>query len=130
MITRTAAAVSMLLSVWMYTSLLSAAEAPGDDIWVSIDATIKGVGLPTVTYYGAINREVFEKTLERTLPSGFIRLTHVGWMEGGKVHWLAEVTDGGATVGFSDVMYLRIESVTRIVELDRNFVKQQMLRTK
>ena len=86
--------------------------------------------MPTVNYYGALNRKIFEETLARTMPSGFLKLTHVCWMEGGKVRSLAEVTQDGAPVGLSDVMYLRVETVTRIVELDNKFVKQQILQTK
>jgi hypothetical protein len=51
-------------------------------------------------------------------------------MEGGKIHWLSELTQDGAPVGFSDVVYLRVETVTRIVELDEKFVKRYLLQTK
>lgn len=117
-------------TVWLSTQPSSSAEEPSEKIWVCIDATIKGLGMPTVEYYGALDRKVFEETLTRTMPSGFLKLTHVGWMEGGKMHWIAEVTQDGNPMGFSDVLYLRVETVTRIVELDKNFVKQHVLQTK
>jgi hypothetical protein len=125
-----ATAIFAVVSLWICMSQLSSAKEPSDEIWVSLDATIKGVGLPTVNYYGALNRKVFEETLARTVPSGFLKLTHVGWMEGGKIHWLSELTQDGAPVGFSDVVYLRVETVTRIVELDEKFVKRYLLQTK
>jgi hypothetical protein len=106
---------------------LFSADEPSGEIWVSLDATIKGVGQSTINYYGALDRKVFEATLERTVPSGFIKLTHTGWMEGGKIHWLADLTQDGEPVGFSDVVYIRVESITRIVELDKKFVKKHLL---
>src|ERR1700730_7018241 len=58
-------------------SPLSCGEEPSDEIWVSIAANIKGVGMPMSEYYGALDRKVFEETLTRTLPSGFLKLRHV-----------------------------------------------------
>jgi hypothetical protein len=51
-------------------------------------------------------------------------------MEDGQLKRLAEATEGGTTRGYSDVMYFRVETVTRIVELDNSFVKKYMLPTK
>ena len=111
-------------------SPLSCGEEPSDEIWVSIAANIKGVGMPMSEYYGALDRKVFEETLTRTLPSGFLKLRHVAWLEGEKIHWLSESTQDGSIYGYSDVLYLRVETVTRIVELDKTFVKQHMLQKK
>lgn len=108
----------------------SVAQEPSSEIWVAIAATIKGLGSEAVEYYGALDRKVFEETLTRTMPSGFLKLRHTAWMEAGELKRLADSMDGGTTLGFSDVMYFRIETVTRIVELDNSFVKKYMLRTK
>ena len=122
-----------LLTAFTFTVLiqpLSFAEEPTGEIWVAIDATLKGIGTPPVEFYGALDRKVFEETLSRTMPSGFLKLTHAAWMEGGKVRRLAETTEDGVSRGYGDVMYFRVETVTRIVELDKGFVKKQMLPVK
>jgi hypothetical protein len=117
-----------------FSSLLflpsSVAQEPSTEIWVAIDATMKGLGAEVVEYYGALDKKVFDETLTRTMPSGFLRLTHTSWMEAGELKRLAESSEGGTTRGYSDVMYFRIETVTRIVELDSGFVKKYMLQTK
>jgi|SRR5882724_3674481 len=119
--------VLLVVGLLLCTPRLFSADEPSGEIWVSLDAAIKGVGQPTVNYYGALDRKVFEETLARTVPSGFIKLTHAGWMEGGKIHWLADLTQDGEPVGFSDVVYIRVESITRIVELDPKYVKKHLL---
>jgi hypothetical protein len=111
-------------------SLLSAAQEPSAEMWVAIAATIRGLGESPVEYYGALDRKVFEETLTRTMPSGFLKLTHVAWFEGGQLKRLTESTEAGTTRGYGDVMYFRVETVTRIVELDNGFVKKYMLQTK
>jgi hypothetical protein len=121
--------ITILVSVCLlvFPAGVFCAGEPSEEIWVSLDAAITGVGQPTINYYGALNRKVFEETLARTVPSGFIKLTHVGWMEGGKIHWLKELRQGGELVGFSDVVYIRVETITRIVELDEKFVQKFLL---
>jgi hypothetical protein len=102
-------AIFAAVALSIFASPLSCGEEPSDEIWVSIVANIKGVGMPITEYYGALDRKVFEETLERTVPSGFLKLRHVAWMEGGKIHWLSELTQDGATYGYSDVLYLRVK---------------------
>jgi hypothetical protein len=120
--------VTFSLSIFM--APLSFAQEPSDEVWVSIAATLKGIAMPPIEYYGTLNRKVFEETLARTIPSGFLKLRHAAWMEGGRLHRLSEATQDGATYGYSDVLYLRVETVTRIIELDPSFVKQHLLQTK
>ncbi|MFN2623810.1 MAG: hypothetical protein ABR611_13310 [Chthoniobacterales bacterium] len=121
--------ISLLVTIGLLLcpASLFCADEPSGEIWVSLDATIKGVGQSTINYYGALDRKVFEETLARTVPSGFIKMTHVGWIEGGKIHRLSDLTQDGEPVGFTDVVYIRVESITRIVELDKKFVKKHLL---
>ena len=130
MTTKSATAILAATFLSIFISPLFSAEAPSDEIWVAIDATIKGPATAAVEYYGTLNKKVLEGTLTKTTPSSFLKLSHAGWMEGGKMQWLPEATQSGTTCGYSDVMYLRIETVTRIVELDKNFVKNHLLQIK
>jgi hypothetical protein len=127
---KSAIAIVITLTGTLWSSFTLSAQEPPTEIWVAIDATTKGLGSSAVEYYGALDRKVFEETLTRTMPSGFLKLSHTAWMEAGQLKRLAESTEGGMTRGYSDVMYFRVETVTRIVELDNAFVKKYMLQTK
>jgi hypothetical protein len=118
--------------VWLLafsSPVLSIAAPNPDEVWVAIRVLEKGAIQPAGEYYGALDKKVFEETLERTMPSGFLKLRHVAWLENGRIVRLAEPT-GGVEYGYGDVMYIRVESVLRIIELDEKFVKERLIRSK
>jgi hypothetical protein len=118
--------------VWLLSlsSPVAAIAAPNpDEVWVAIRVLEKGAIQPAGEYYGALDKKVFEETLERTMPSGFLKLRHVAWLENGHIIRLAEPA-GGVDYGYGDAMYIRVESVLRIIELDEKFVKERLIRSK
>ena len=101
------------------------AQSVPDEIWVAISFSEKGSDQPPTEYYGTIKKTLLTNILNTAVPTGFLKLRHVAWMTGdGKIIPLSEARIKETKRGYSRDMYFRIEAITRIVELDDQFVKE------
>ncbi|MGB8356407.1 MAG: hypothetical protein WCD79_21090 [Chthoniobacteraceae bacterium] len=119
----------------LFLGLLLIVPAPGqtptpsekisqDDVWVSISFSEKGAEQPPIEYYGTIKRTMLTAMLNTATPSGFLKLSHAAFMtDDGKIIPLTEARIREMKRGYSREMYFRIEAITRIVELDDQFVR-------
>jgi len=99
------------------------------EVWVALSFLQKGPQQLPIEYYGTMDKKYFP--LENYngrggLPAAgfFLKLSHVAWMdETGKIMPLSEARTNNSSQGYSRVMYFRVDTIVRIVELDPQFVK-------
>ena len=95
-----------------------------DDVWVAISFSEKGATLPPAEYYGTIKRTMLTAMLNTANPTGFLKLSHAAWMtDDGKIIPMTEAREREVKRGYSREMYFRIEAITRMIELDDQFVR-------
>jgi len=106
------------------------AKGVPDDVWVAIRVVDRGVGQPADEYYGTIDKKIFVGMLNTTVPSGFLELEHVAWMENGQIVGISQSKADGMVYGYGDIAYFRVETVLGIIVLDDDFVKEHLLEHK
>ena len=113
----------LFLSLLFLVTVPCHADPASDDVWVAVAFSDKGPNEPATEYYGAIDRKLLTSIMAAPVPTGFIRLSHVALMSAnGRIVPLSE-TRGNIRQGYSRIMYFRVESIVRIIELDPQFVK-------
>jgi hypothetical protein len=105
-----------------------AQTASGDEMWVQIRYLAWGPGKETAEYYGLIHKSDFIAVMGADQkPNLVLRVTRVSKMENGQIVPLSEENPSGAKSGLRNVMYIRADSIVRVVELDDTFVTQRLL---
>lgn len=102
-------------------------QAP-DEVWIAVTVADRGADQPGNEYLGSVTRQAFNDILNAAAPACFIKLNHVAEMSaGGRIIPLSEVHSvKDAKLGYSRVMYFRAENIFRIIELDPQFVKDNI----
>jgi hypothetical protein len=104
-----------------------AADPQPDEVWVNIRYQA-GINLPATEYYGTIRKADLAAMLGSTGKiAGLLKITRVAYMDGGQLYPLAETLANGSKFGFKNVMYIRADTVLRVIELDDTFVTQRLL---
>ena len=98
--------------------------ASGQDlVWVAIRASDKGLNQPGLEYYGSVERKAFNTAVTSPVPTGFLKLTHASWLSDGKLVAVSESSYNGNSYGYKDVVYIRMDTIFRIIELSDEFTK-------
>ena len=98
-------------------------------VWVAIRAADKGPGQPTAEYCGTVDWKAVSALLAMPNPTGFVELNHAFWMVNGKVVPLSNASVDSVNYGYDNVVYLRIDSIYRVIRLNEAFVKEHGLAT-
>ncbi len=104
------------------------AEPPSDEVWVNIRFLANGPEQPVTEYYGTIRKADLTAMLGSTGKiAGLLKVSRVAFMENGQIAELSDTLLNGSKFGFKNVMYIRADTILRIVELDDTFVTQRLL---
>ena len=120
------AAVFFSLFVFCAVSARSFAESASDEVWITVRVADKGVGAGVSEYYGTVNKKGFADMVNAATPKGFLRLSHAAWMGSGGIVRLRDAKENGNAYGYSDVMYLRADTVLRMIKMDESFAKEHL----
>ncbi|XDD51390.1 hypothetical protein AB3N59_06455 [Leptospira sp. WS92.C1] len=135
-----------ILAIHVFVLLIalpsSLMEAQSDKryVWVSMSIQDNGSTQAPAEYYGKIEESLFEKIADNTLQKGFFKLEEIFWTENGG--WIkmnlfplkgadngvetdiSKRRDASQYYGYSGTAFFRIETVTRITILDKEFLKK------
>lgn len=118
----------LLLLLCVSPSVAFSQTAAPDEQWVSIRYQDKGVNLPATECYGLIHKADLAAMLGSTGKiAGFIKVTRVAVMENGQIFQQSDANANGIRLGFRNVLYIRADTILRVIELDDTFVTQRLL---
>lgn len=119
--------LSFFSSILILLSTSGCSKSAPDEFWIAIRFAHQGVGQANGEYYGKVEKKAFDSMLSATAPTGFLKLNNVAWMDDyGKIIPLPETTGTYAKYGYGCIMYLRTETIARIIVLDEKFVQQNL----
>jgi hypothetical protein len=98
---------------------------PNPDVWVAVRFLDQGPGQPVDEYYGTVPMMTLN-AVGSSGSTGFLKLSHVSVMTGGNLAPLSQVSADGSSLGYGDTMYIRVDTIFRIVEVDPGFVKLRL----
>ncbi|HWB58069.1 MAG TPA: hypothetical protein VG733_01190, partial [Chthoniobacteraceae bacterium] len=88
----------------------------------------KGIEQAPTEVYGLIHKTDLAAMLGANGKiNGFIKVSRVAVMLNGQIFQMADASDNGVKLGFRNVMYIRADTILRVVELDDTFVTQRLL---
>jgi hypothetical protein len=119
--------LALLLMALPLSHIPAQPPASQDEVWIQIRFLDKGAAQPVTEYYGLIRKDDFAAMRASEKPNEFLRVSHVAWMENGTMFQLSDTNANGAKFGFKNVMYVRADTILRIIELDDTFVTQRLL---
>ena len=106
----------------------SVAQSPSSGtVWVAVRVADKGPGQPGAEYCGTVDWKSVGALLAMPNPSGFLELNHAFWLINGKIIPLSDAGVSGINYGYENTVYLRIDTVYRIIRLRDSFVKEHAL---
>jgi hypothetical protein len=102
---------------------IGGADSTADQVWVAVRAADKGPGQVDSEYYGSVDRKAFAAMTNLSAPAGFLKVSHAAWLINGKLIPLSSASYNGVLYGYKDVVYLRMDTIFRIVELNEALAK-------
>ena len=121
--------VFAIILLFASASQRHARAQPGpDEVWVSIRFQENGVEQQPAEYYGVIHKaDLAAMEGNGGKIAGLLKMTRVAFMENGQVFALGDTLVNGSKFGYKNVMYIRADTILRIIELDDTFVTQRLL---
>jgi len=104
--------------------LVSYSQTPPDDAFVAIRFSDGADAQAIEEYYGSVDRKALAALQGNVTPNAFLKLNHVEVITDGKLVPLSEANYQGTPFGYGGTIYIRIDTIFRIVELDDTYVKQ------
>ena len=112
--------LALLLSVAVHSPIL--AEDSEEYVWVALRTHDRGLGQGISEYYGRLAKPHFELLTDARAHQAFIQLDHAASNYDGKYVAMSTEEEEGKSLGYSNTIYLRSDTISRIVVLSKDAV--------
>ncbi len=119
----------IIFAVCFVVSMCTYADAEKDDqenIWVAV-SLFDGRNRTVVEYYGVMQKSIFDGITINSITEGFFKLDNTSWMTDEGVVLMRDSKNAGRSSGYSGETYMLVKTITRIIALEKEFVKNNLL---
>jgi len=111
--------LARLLILLVALTLPLEAENPEEYVWVALRTHDRQIGQGISEYYGRVTKPHFELLTDARAHQAFIQLDYSASMYDGKFVPMSGEEEEGKSLGYSNTIYLRSDTISRIVILSK-----------
>lgn len=119
-----------LLGVLLLHAPVTRGETASGEVWVAIRVADRGTGQSGAEYYGSVDRKDLLAAVSAPVAGSFLKLSHASWLLNGKLSLLSDASYNGVNFDYGNVVYFRVDTILRIVELSDSFAKDHAPKSK